>query len=136
MASCPMNAEVAIDHQLSQDEKDKCFQVCQRRFAEKLDGSNQRIDRELALRRFKSNVNDPLLRRIFKGIQKQYQEVVLDAIVNELSHDEIAKKHGWSSPEVSRQKLHQALAAIAKLPLPVVTVEIDEEGRMKAFNWD
>ena len=56
--------------------------------------------------------------------------------MNELSHDEIAKKHGWSSPEVSRQKLHQAMKAIAKLPLPVVTVEIDEEGRMKAFNWD
>jgi hypothetical protein len=62
--------------------------------------------------------------------------VLWDAIVNELSHEEIAKKHGWSSPEVSRQKLHQARSAIAKLPLPVVTVEIDEQGGTRAFNWN
>ena len=156
------DAEVAIDHQLNQDEKGKCFQVCQQRFADQHDALIQRINEERAASKSLSELDDPLkrhalieesdeerdarkllsklddrlLRQVFKGIPSQYRVVFWDAIVNGLSHDEIAKKHGWASSTVSRQKLHQAMKAIAELPLPVVTVEIDEQGHARAFNWD
>ena len=130
------DAEIPIDHQLSQDEQDEVFQVCHQRSADEYDAVIREIDRERAACPFLARVVDSLLRQIFKSLPPQYRAVLWDAIVKELSHDEIAQKHGWSSPSVSRQKLHQARAIIEKLPLPVVTVEIDEQGRTTAFNWN
>jgi RNA polymerase sigma factor (sigma-70 family) len=134
------DAEVAIDHQLSHDDKDKCFQVCQQRHAHQYDAVIQRIDRERAKERaacqYSATLDHPLLLQIFKSLPPRYRDVLWDAAVNDLSHDEIAQEHDWTSSTVSRQKLCQARARIDKLPLPVVTVEIDEEGRTRAFNWN
>ena len=134
------DAEVLIDHKLNQDEKDKCFQVCQQRHAHQYDAVIRRIDTERAREhgacRYLSALDDPRLLQIFKSLPPEYREVLWDAEVNELSHEEIAEKHEWASSAVSRQKLCQARGRIDKLPLPVVTVEIDEQGRTRAFNWN
>ncbi len=130
------NAELAIDHKLSPEEKDKCFKICQQRSANQHRALIQDIDEERAACAFLSKLDDRLLQQAFMSIPAQYRAVLWKTAVDKLSHDEIAQEHGWSSPAVSRQKLHQAKKAIANLPLPVVIVEIDEDGNTTVCNWD
>lgn len=134
------NTEVAIDDELNENWEVECFRANHQRSADRHDALIRRIDRKLARERdicqYLATLGHPLLLQIFKSLPPQYRDVLWDAAVNELSHEEIAEKHEWASSAVSRQKLCQARATIDKLPLPVVTVEIDEEGRARAFNWD
>ena len=134
------SADLAIDDEVNEHWENQLFPVNHRRSADQHDALIQRVDRERARKRgtcrYLADLDHPRLLQIFKSIPPQYREVLWDAAVNELSHDEIAQKHNWSFPEVSRQKLCQARRRIDKLPLPVVTVEIDEQGRTRAFNWN
>jgi len=80
-------------------------------------------------------LDDRLLRQIRSGLPDSYWKVLWEAEGNDMKHEEIEERYGWSAI-ASRQKLHQALCSIKKLPLPVITVEIDERGRITARNWN
>jgi RNA polymerase sigma factor (sigma-70 family) len=70
------NAEIAIDHQPSQEdeqeENDEGFQVHQHRSAQEYDKVIDRIDRERAACRFLSKLDHPLLRQIFNLTYAQH----------------------------------------------------------------
>jgi DNA-directed RNA polymerase specialized sigma24 family protein len=131
--------EIAIDDKLNENWEAECFRANHQRSADRHDALIRNIDRELAIERaacqYLATLDHPLLLQIFKSLPPQYRDVLWDAAVNELSHDEIAQEHCWPSSTASRQKLCQAREKIDKLPLPVITVEIDEQGRTRAFYW-